>query len=658
MPRLLTYIIIILLTTALFFCTPSRKVIRKGVLMNEDEAATLDFNSAEKLYKAKKFKDALINFELFVKNYPKNNLSADAIFRISRMYENLSDPKKALGSLEQLIVNFPLSHTINDARLELGRLYLKNHMPREARDVLSAVNLRPYEPQKQIQILNRLKEALLLIENYEELVYCDIKIYDLSTEFTATGQIKNEIFGIIENRLTPLGLFNLSQNRKSLYPGDLALWKLAKITYHIRDVKNAKNYLAYLLREYPLSEYAKEAQDLYDRLAGRKAPDPQSLGLLIPLSGSQGAIGEIAFRGVMLASQFFKKERGPYDDFRIIIRDSQGNADSAALAFDELVLQERVIGVIGPMLAKPSEIVALRAQEYGVPIILLNQAERITEIGDFVFRNFIVKSEQVKTLVKFAVEGLGIKRFSFLYPSHNYGMDFINAFWDELSNYSDTEVRGAESYDPKANDFSDEIKKLVGLSNLNYRLGEICSKNKSKSPTIDVQSGETCFEADKIPPIVDFEALVIPDNYEKIIQIAPALMYHNVKGIQLIGGNLWNSENIFKENTGRYLQGALFTDTFYKNSKDQRVQDFVKLYRDTYGEEPEIIAFHAFEAASILFQALANGKPKDSLELKKILETKNNFTGVNGQIHFANDRNITHSSSILLIDGNEIKELY
>ena len=61
-------------------------------------------------------------------------------------------------------------------------------------------------------------------------------------------------------------------------------------------------------------------------------------------------------------------------------------------------------------------------------------------------------------------------------------------------------------------------------------------------------------------------------------------MYQDVKAIQLIGGNLWNSENLFKENTGRYLQGAIFTDMFFKNSSKPRIQQFVKTFKDAFGD--------------------------------------------------------------------------
>jgi branched-chain amino acid transport system substrate-binding protein len=652
------FLIAVLSIFLIISCAAQRMVMRKGVLMKEEEAATLDFSAAEKLFKAKKLKDAAINFELIAVNYPKVGISADALFRAAEIHETLKDSKKAISNLEKLIINYPFSHLIDSSRVRLGGLYLRAGKYQETRDVLSPVDLKSYDRKEQTRILLDLREALKMLENWGELAFCDIKIYDSTTELSLLSLIKAEILELVESKLDPDTLMKISESRKSLYPGDLAIFKLSKIAYHIRDFKNARNYLAYFLREYPISEYYREGQDLYDRLTKRKSPDPKSIGLLLPLSGPNSFIGELALKGVMLATHLFQKAKGPFDDFKIIIRDTEGNADLTARRFDELVLEGGVIGIIGPMLARPSEIAALKAQEYGVPVILLNQNEGITEIGDYVFRNFITKSTQTKALAKFAVENLKIKRFAFLYPRHSFGIDFMNSFWDEIAAYPDVSVRGAESYDSSANDFSEPIKKLVGLDNLSFRENEICTKEEMDRRLSKGEEGGQCYEAEDLPPIIDFEALVIPDNSEKIVQIAPALLFHKVKAIQLLGSNLWNSENIFKENTGKYLQGAIFTDSYFKKSTNPRLGAFAKDYSAEFGDEPDLISVHAYEAASVMLEAITRSNPSDSDALRNAMASGSFTNTLQGGASFSADRNLLHNLTFIIVDGNEFKELY
>ena len=94
----------------------------------------------------------------------------------------------------------------------------------------------------------------------------------------------------------------------------------------------------------------------------------------------------------------------------------------------------------------------------GIPIITITQKDKIPEIGDNVFRNFITPHMQVQALVSYAVESLGLRRFAILYPDENYGNTFMNLFWDQLLE-TGAKVVGLESYSPDQTDFADPIKK-------------------------------------------------------------------------------------------------------------------------------------------------------------------------------------------------------
>jgi len=470
--------IVLLLAFAFVSCVPSKKVVRKGVLMPEDQAARMDYADAENLQKARKYKDALTVYDTISEKYPTQEFAAKALFKSSRIYIRQKKYGPAKARLEKLVMNFPLSSIIHEARLDLAKIYFREKKYDDSKDSLLAVNLDRFPEQKRLKILLLTRRVLKLTESWPELIKYNIKIYDKSTDFAELAIIKKEVFDIIDTELNSQKLKKLADDRKGRYPGDLALWKLAKLTYHKGNSRDARSYLVSFLRNYPLSEYYSEADALYNLLTKRKSPNTKLIGVLLPLSGPNAIVGEIALKGIWEATGLFSKGSGKYDNFKIIVRDTQGNADAAARAFDELVLEKGVIGIIGPMLAKTSEVAALKAQQYGVPVILLNQNENIVEIGNFVFRNFISKNLQARTLAKFTVEKLGIRRFAFLYPLHKYGRSFVSAFWDELEKYDGVEIRGVQSYEPTSNDFSKPIKKLVGLDNLSLRRDEICKEGQ------------------------------------------------------------------------------------------------------------------------------------------------------------------------------------
>jgi len=159
---------------------------------------------------------------------------------------------------------------------------------------------------------------------------------------------------------------------------------------------------------------------------------------------------------------------------------------------------------------------------------------------------------QVNALVTYSIHNLGIKHFAILYPDDNYGTKMMNMFWDEVLRQGG-QIRGVESYSGKQTDFGREIKSLTGL-------------NFSEE---DEASGE------KPVPIVDFDALFIPDSCFTLSMIAPQLAFYDITGVQLLGTNIWNSQDILKENS-EYLEGAVFTDCFFLRQRPPGGQD---LYR-------------------------------------------------------------------------------
>jgi len=334
------YLIALLLAFSFASCVPSKKVVRKGVLMPEDQAARLDYADAENLSKAKKYKDALTVYDTISEKYPTQEFAAKALFKSSRIYIRQKKYGNAKARLEKLVLNFPLSSIIHEARLDLAKLYYREQKYDDSKDSLLAVNVDRFPEQKRLKILLLMRKVLKLTKSWPELIKYNIKIYDKSTDFAELAVIKKEIFDIIDTELDSQKLKKLADERKSAYPGDLALWKLAKLTYHKGKIRDARSYLVSFLRNYPLSEYYSEADELYNLLTKRKSPNTKLIGVLLPLSGPNAIVGEIALKGIWEATGLFSKGSGRYDNFKIIVRDTQGNADAAARAFDELVLEK------------------------------------------------------------------------------------------------------------------------------------------------------------------------------------------------------------------------------------------------------------------------------------------------------------------------------
>ncbi len=275
-----------------------------------------------------------------------------------------------------------------------------------------------------------------------------------------------------------------------------------------------------------------------------------------------------------------------------------------------------------------------------------------------VFRSFLSNEQQTKALAEYAVLGLGFQRFAILYPDDGYGTRLMNLFWDELDRLG-AEVRGVEGYEPTQTDFADQIKKLVGLY---YPRPESESTDESEQaikaeiPTAEL--GEAAAESleEEPLPILDFEALFIPDSYGKVGLIAPQLAYHDVTGIRLLGTNLWNSPKLM-EMAAPYLQGAVFVDGFFPESRLPLTQQFVRRYRDSFGQEPGYPEAQAYDTMRLLVEGLSQPEVTSRPHLRNALLQVRGLTGVAGTASVAPGGEVNKAPFLITIQRRRMTEV-
>ena len=178
----------------------------------------------------------------------------------------------------------------------------------------------------------------------------------------------------------------------------------------------------------------------------------------MPLSGPYKTYGHKALQGIELALNEYHRANKE-KPIHFIVKDTASDPFQAVQAVRELD-EANVSAIIGPIIS--AEPAAMEAQSRGIPIILFTQKDNITQIGEFVFRNFITPQMQSRSMADYAIKKMGLNRFAILYPDENYGNTYMNLFWDEVLSLGGTVV-GVESYDPLDTDFAKPIKKLVGL---------------------------------------------------------------------------------------------------------------------------------------------------------------------------------------------------
>jgi len=399
-------------------------------------------------------------------------------------------------------------------------------------------------------------------------------------------------------------------------------------------------------------------RDLLRRIEQELSVEPDVIGCLLPLSGPFSIYGREVLNGIQLGMGLFE-EQADDRSLELVIKDTAGDPDIAVKGVEELARQDRAIAIIGPLASRPALAAAKKAQELGIPIITLAQREGIALEGPMVFRNFITPSKEVETLVHGAMKNMGLRRFAILYPDNSYGRFFMNLFWDNIEELGGT-ITAVESYEPDQTDFEVEIRKMVGLY---YPRPESVSKMLEEFRWLRAEESieDILYGEEEPEPVVDFDAVFIPDNHQTVALIAPQFPFHNVFNVRFLGTSLWQSPELI-ELAGDYLQGAVFPSGFFPGAKGNPSGDlehFITSYRANFESEPGILAATGYDTVRFLIKVMeSTGSIRTTRDFQKQISTFDDFYGITGWMAFDQQGEIAKDPLLLTVSGRGFTRLY
>ena len=620
------------------------------------------FLRAEAFFEAGSYAEALTLYLEYSQRFEDELLAAAALMRIGFIYAFNGEYESARSAYRRIPAEYPSNSMVPDALVaELYTYYQQGRYP-------DVIQLAP-------ATLQRLDSTLYIFKTYalvgDAYLAMDSPIDAIDNYVRArehAGELEQQsIFDKLREaiaRLDTADIAILVNHPDDSLPGDFLLYQLG-LNYALEEkYDDALNVLAEFIRKYPDNENRILVESLIDEIKKNAVFKQNTIGVLLPLSGPYEKFGFRALKGIELAMDHFSIQ-GDKPPINISVKDTGADPDKTIRALEELY-QEQVAAILGPIVA--SGVAAREAQRMGIPIITLTQKDGIPEIGDKVFRNFITPKMQVQALTAFTVESLGLYRFAILYPDENYGLTFMNLFWDELIGLGG-QVVGVEAYKPKQTDFSEPIKKLVGLY---YEIPEDLkiendfaedgdqqensADTDEKNPEEDFDNNTDEAQEEEPEPIVDFDAIFIPDSPGLAGLIAPQLAYFDIKDVYLLGTNLWHSDSLIRI-ADQYVQGAVMADGFFAESTSPAVQDFVTKFEETYQEKPDFIEAVVFDSALILFHAVSRPHIRYRNEIRDELLNLDNFPGTTGITRFDENGEVQKKLHLLRIKGKRFVEL-
>lgn len=644
------------------------------------------FREAEVSYSVQWFEDALLKYDAYVQHQP-DGVHADMAFkRIGDIYFLMGDVESARNAYKTLLEKFPQSPQMPGAMIAMLETYAREEKYEEVIRYSFEIPDRHLTQEQRLRKETMTGDAYLAMGSPMDAFYFYSLVYEQSPVL-AKYQTLQKLKGVLPHLNTVNTIYLLDRLKDKVLRGYL-LYHMALLNLETSRTDDAIAALSELVNRHPEHEQAEQAKMLILEIFSESISSPHSIGCLLPLTGPYKTYGDKALQGIELAlNEYHRVNREKPVHF--IVKDTASDPFQAVQAVRELD-EANVSAIIGPIIS--GEPAAMEAQSRGIPIILFTQKDNVTRIGDFVFRNFITPRMQIEPLVAYAVKEMGFKRFAILYPDENYGNTYMNLFWDEVLHLGGAVV-GVESYDPMDTDFAEPIKKLVGLyyevpKELEIDFEFIPEGEENPDPMARTGSHVFAFlpheiatlpelffwgftqplgpladdaaqgrkRDDIFEPIVDFEALFIPDAAKKAGLISPQLAYIDIEDVVLMGTNLWHSRQLISMSQD-YIQGAVLTDGFFPESGDPKVRDFLKKFQATFDEKPGFIQAVAYDSAQILLQTLTSPRIRFKSHLKDELLNLVDFPGVTGSTSFDYKGDAIRSPYILRIKGRSFQAL-
>ena len=399
---------------------------------------------------------------------------------------------------------------------------------------------------------------------------------------------------------------------------------------------------------------------------------------LTKLTGDLKGFADQALNGIALTLDL--QGRG---SLMVEVVDTKGEPDAAADAVDQLA-QRGAIAILGPLGIAEGLAAATRAQQLGIPLLSLSRAEGLTALGEYVFRDMPTSSAQARAVAEYAQKKLNAKSFGILHPDSTYGDEMARYFWDAVD-AGGSEVRAFEHYPLRTTTFKPFVQHMVGRSpaDLEERQQFSDEAEKIMKEIKDPYRRRKALSQlrNQQAPLVDFDAMFIPDSARTVRLIAPAIAAEDVittgcdtkelevvkrttkneqlRTVQLLGTSLWDSPDLVDERSGvaRYVQCSIFVDVFFANSERPATKKFVDDFNSAYRRSPGFLEAHAFDAATILKRVLDERRPQSRDDLRAALANLSKpFAGAAGDTVFAKDREAQKPFFWLWINRGNIVE--
>ena len=355
------------------------------------------------------------------------------------------------------------------------------------------------------------------------------------------------------------------------------------------------------------------------------------IGLLVPVTGEYGKIGQSVINSVRLALNSINDNR-----IEILPRDTRADPSTTLKIAKELYEVDGVKVVIGPLFSSSTEYLSEIPE-----VTFLSLTNKLTDTPTNVISTGVNSISQLNAIKKFQ-KSKNLERTIFLIPNSNFKIEIEKAL-------SKTKIKLKDKflYDTDPTLLTAQIEKITRYRQRKQNLLDEIERVENSIDKNKEKKIENLKKRDTIGGI-NFDSVVIADFDENFKSVATSLLYTDVssKRVFYINLNNWFDESLLEESS---LHPIYFPSVDKKN-----YDTFNSDYKKSYGKAANQISFLSYDIMGLIYYLIY----KNDFVISNNLFSENNiFKGKTG-IFQINNKNITHELSFYSIENKKFIKIF
>ncbi|NLO39309.1 MAG: ABC transporter substrate-binding protein, partial [Ruminiclostridium sp.] len=342
------------------------------------------------------------------------------------------------------------------------------------------------------------------------------------------------------------------------------------------------------------------------------------IGINYELSGEVATYGQSSVDGIELAIEQVNAAGGINGKKITAIKyDNKSEPDQATTLANKLIVQDKVIAILGPATSGSFKAEIPVANKNKVPVASGSATAddvTVTSAGvqEYAFRVCFSDSFQGTVMANFALNNLSAKSAVIIMDSSSdYGKGLAKNFKDTFVAAGGTIV-AEEAFVAKDTDFNAILTKIKGQT---------------------------------------FDVIYIPGYYNEAGLIIKQARAQGINA-PVLGADGFDSPTLLELAGASALNDVYFTNHYSSLDKDPAVVKFIVDFKAKYNKEPDAFNALGYDCAKFMIEAIGRAESYTGEAVKNALETTKGFVGVTGTLSVDENHNPVKSIVVIgLKDG-------